>query len=288
LFWLWCTRVIWALLPVTTGAALTDATESWSTPPARVAEVFLWALWAAGLFGLFAPRPWALTLLRIVAPCAFAVAVLSVTSTSTASAALALVGSGFAAVFALSAPVAAASANALAYGDEERFSLRVPMPLLLGPIPIAVVVAALGATSGPLLLADGRLVGGALATLVGIPLAALVVRSLHPLSCRWFVLVPAGIAIADPLTLTEPVLVPRDHIASARRTTSAALGDGTLDLRLGTLAGGVVLDLAEPVEFGRRRGRGSSEVVEPNRLAVAVVRADAALAQARTRRIQVA
>ena len=288
MIWLWCTRVIWALLPVTTGTALTDATDSWSSSPARTAELILWALWAVGLFGLFAPRPWALTLLRIVAPCAFVVAVMSITSTSAASAVLALAGSGFAALFALSAPVAAATANALAYGDEKRFTLRVPMPLLLGPIPVAVLAAALGATTGPLLLADGRTLLGVLATLVGIPLAALVVRSLHPLSCRWFVLVPAGIAIADPLTLTEPVLVPRDHIASARRTTSAALGEEALDLRLGTLAGGIVLDLSEPVEFGRRRGRGNSEVVEPNRVAVAVVRADAALAQAGTRRIKVA
>ncbi|MDQ1474937.1 MAG: hypothetical protein QOE62_166 [Actinomycetota bacterium] len=288
MIWLWCTRVVWALLPITMGSALTDATDSWSSAPARTAELILWALWAVGLFGLFAPRPWALTLLRIVAPCAFVVAVLSVTSTSAASAVLALAGSGFAAAFALSAPVAAASANALAYGDEQRFTLRVPLPLLLGPIPIAVLVAALGATAGPLLLADGRIVVGIFATLVGVPLAVLVVRSLHPLSCRWFVLVPAGIAIADPLTLTEPVLVPRDHIASARRTTSAALGEGALDLRLGTLAGGIGLDLSEPVEFGRRRGRGNSEIVEPNRVTVAVVRADAALAQARTRRIKVA
>jgi hypothetical protein len=118
--------------------------------------------------------------------------------------------------------------------------------------------------------------------------AALVVRALHPLACRWFVLVPAGIAIADPLTLTEPVLVRREHIASLRRTADAALPADALDLRLGTLAGGIVIDLidlSEPVEFARRRGRANAEVVTPRQLAVAVVRADAAIAQARTRRI---
>jgi len=46
-----------------------------------------------------------------------------------------------------------------------------------------------------------------------------------------------------------------------------------------------VIDLSEPVEFGRRRGRANAEVVTPRQLAVAVVRADAAIAQARTRRI---
>jgi hypothetical protein len=285
LIWLWCTRVTWALLPVTSGAALADAISGWSTAPARLAAVLLWAVWAAGLFALFAPRPWGLTLLRVVAPCGLVCVVLSATSTSAGSATFAIAWTVAAAALALSAPVAAATANALAYGDEQRFVLRVPTPLLLGPIPIAVVLAGAGTVSGPLLIADGRYVVGALATLVGIPVAALVVRALHPLACRWFVLVPAGIAIADPLTLTEPVLVRREHIARLRRTAEAALPAGALDLRLGTLGGGISMELTDDVEFGRRRGRRDAEVITPRLLAVAVVRADAALAQARTRRI---
>jgi hypothetical protein len=285
LIWLWCTRVIWAFLPVTTGSAFADATAGWSTGPARLAAVFLWVIWAVALFALFAPRPWGLTLLRIVAPCGFLGAALSSASTSAASGALALAGSGIAAILALSAPVASATANAQAYGDERRFPLHIPTPLLLGPVPVAVVLVGLGATSGPLLLADGRYLVGALATIVGVPVAALVVRALHPLACRWFVLVPAGIAIADPLTLTEPVLVRREHIATVRRIAASALPADALDLRLGTLAGGIVMELAEPVEFGRRRGRANAEVIASRRLAVAVVRPDAAIAQTRTRRI---
>jgi len=287
LIWLWCTRVIWALLPVTTGTALADATESWSTAPARCAAVILWAVWVAGLFAMFAPRPWGLTLLRVVAPCGFLCVVLSLTSTTTTSAAIALVGSGLAAVLALSAPIASATANALAYGDELRFMLRVPMPLLLGPIPIAVLLVGFAAAIGPLLLADERYGLGALATVVGIPAAALIVRALHPLSCRWFVLVPAGIAIADPLTLTEPVLVRREQIAALRRTQKTALPAGALDLRLGTLAGSAQLALTEPAEFGRRRGRARAEIIATRLVAVAIVRADDALAQAHARRIKV-
>ncbi len=285
MIWLWCTRVMWALLPVTAGTALADATVSWSIAPARVAAVALWLVWAAGLLALFAPRPIGLTLLRVVAPCGFLCIVFSLSSTTTASAVLALVGGGFAAILALSAPVAMATANALAYGDEERFVLRIPMPLLLGPIPVAIAIAALGALSGPLLLADGRYALGAFATIVGIPVAALIARALHPLSSRWLVLVPAGIAIADPLTLTEPVLVRRELITTLRRTASTTLPAAALDLRLGTIAGGVQLTLTEPVEFGRRRGRVNAEIVAPQVVAVAVVRADAAVARARTRRI---
>ncbi len=285
MIWLWFSRVVWALLPVTTGTALGDATQSWSTAPARLAAVLLWLAWTAGLFALFAPRPWGLTLLRVVAPCGFVCVVLSATSTTATSAALALAGSGIAAVSVLSAPVAAATANALAYGHEQRFGLRIPAPLLLGPIPVAVALIGLGATSGPLLVADGRYLVGVPLTIVGFAVAALVARALHPLSCRWLVLVPAGIAVADPLTLTEPVLVRREHIASLRRSAKTSLPTEALDLRLGTLAGGVEMVLSEPVEFGRRRGRADAEIVATQLVEVAVVRADDAIAQARRRRI---
>jgi hypothetical protein len=286
LIWLWCTRVSWALVPVTSGAALADATEGWSIGPARLAASFLWVIWAVGLFTLFAPRPWGLTLVRVVAPCGFAcVAVSSASTTSLESAALAVASSGVAAILALSAPTALAAANARAYGDEQRFPLRIPIPLLFGPIPVAVALVALGAVSGPLLLVDGRYLAGALATIVGVPVAWLLVRALHPLACRWFVLVPAGIAIADPLTLAEPVLVPREHIATLQRTATATLPHDALDLRLGTLAGGIEMGLSEPVEFGRRRGRGNAEVLAPRLVAAAVVRADDAIGQARRRRM---
>ena len=286
MIWLWCTRLVWALLPVTAGTAFGDATHGWSTAPALTAAVILWAVWAIGLFALFAPRPWGLTFLRVVAPCGFAAVVFSLSSTSALSAGIALAGGGIAAVLALSAPVASATANALAYGDEHRFPLRVPMPLLLGPIPVAVALTGAGAVTGPLLLADGRYLVGALATIMGIPVAALVVRALHPLACRWLVLVPAGVAIADPLTLTEPTLVRREQIASMRRTAAAALPADALDLRLGTLAGGVQMVLSEPAEFGRRRGRADAEIVTTRVVAVAVVRADGAIANARGRRIR--
>jgi hypothetical protein len=286
LIWLWCTRVIWALLPVTVGGALADATKHWSTAPARLADVILWVIWAAGLLALFAPRPWGLTLLRIVAPCGFVCVALASLSTTGGTAALALAGAGAAAVLTLSAPVASATANALAYGDERRFMLRVPTPLLLAPVPIAVLLVGLGAVLGPLFVADGRYVAGAFAIIIGWPLAALLVRALHPLACRWLVLVPAGVAVADPLTLTEPVLIRREQIDHFGRLSATALSGPALDLRVGTLIGGIGLELSEPVDFGRRRGRANAEMVPATLVAVAVVGADDAIVLARNRRIR--
>jgi hypothetical protein len=268
------------------GGALADATRDWSAAPARLADVILWAVWAGGLFALFAPRPWGLTLLRIIAPCALVTAAIAAASTSAASAVLAIAGAGAAAFFTLSAPFADAAANARAYGDERRFMLRVPLPLVLAPVPIAVVLVGTGAALGPLLIADGRVVAGVVALVIGWPVAALLVRALHPLSCRWLVLVPAGVAIADPLTLTEAVLVRREQIDHFGRLNATDLGGQALDLRVGTLIGGVALELSEPVDFGRRRGRANAEMVPATLVAVAVVGADDAVVTARNRRIR--
>src|SRR4029077_10912408 len=79
---LWCARLAWVLLPVSVGAALSDALDSWSTGPARVATVLAWSAWSLGLVALLAPRSWGLTALRVLAPAAVVVAVLAAWSTS--------------------------------------------------------------------------------------------------------------------------------------------------------------------------------------------------------------
>jgi hypothetical protein len=267
--WLWCARIVWAFLPITAGTALADATASWSTAPARTAAVMLWLVWAAGLLALFVPRPWGITLLRIVAPLGVVAVCISLTSTAVALAILAVVWSVAAAVLALSAPVNVLAANALAYGEEVRFPLRVPTPLLFGPIPIALVIVGCTALS-VLALVDGRILIGAIGTFVGVLATALVVRALHPMSRRWAVLVPAGLAIVDPMTLVDPVLVRREAIGHLHLVPGATL-PGALDLRLGALRGGVELELADEVTFGRRRGRIDANLIAPAAVVIAVV-----------------
>ena len=281
----WCARVAWVLLPVTTGAAFADALNSWSAAPAALAAVLLWGVWAAGLLALLAPRPLGLTFVRIAAPCGVLAVACCLSSTSTSSMFVAIAGALVAAVLALSPPIELATANALAYGDEERYPLHTPTPLLLGPIPLAVAVTGAGATAGPLLLAAEYWISGAVLTIVGLPLAFLLARSMHVLSKRWFVLVPAGIALVEPLTLAEPVLVLRDHIAALGRFRTTGTPPEALDLRVGTLFGSVAIALSEPVGFTRRRGRAGAENVEPTVVLVAVVRASTALGRASRRRL---
>ena len=285
---LWFARLTWVLLPVSAGGALGDAVASWSNTPARVAAVLFWSAWAVGLVALLAPRPWGLTALRVVAPAAVLLTLASVTSASTGSALLAISTTIVAAVFALSAPVAQAAANSIAYGDEVRFPLRTPVSLLVGPIPLAILLAGAGAGTGPLLLADGRIVVGVIATALGFPVAFAMVRSLHSLARRFLVLVPAGMVVVDPLTLADPVLMRREQIARIGRVGEGRPEAEALDLRLGTRAGTIEISLRAPQTFARRRGRRDSELHDADVVLVAAVRTAALVTTAGERRIATA
>jgi len=287
---LWCARLTWVLLPVSAGSALGDALNGWSDAPARVAAVLLWTAWTVGLVALLAPRPWGLTALRVVAPATVVVTLLSLGSTGAGVGALAVTSAVVAAAFALSSPVAQAAGNALAYGDEVRFPLRIPLSLFLGPVPLAVALIGAGVSVGPLLLADRHYIAGVVVTVAGIAVAIALFRSLHSLAGRWVVLVPAGLVVVDPLSLIDPVLMRREHIAGIRRSrdTGAGTGPGGLDLRLGTLPGTIELTLREPQSFARRRGRRDSELREADVVLVSTVSADALVRAANDRRIAIA
>ena len=219
--WLWCARLLWVVLPVSCGTAFADALDGWSTEPAAVAAALLWLAWAAGLLALFAPRPWGLTLLRIVAPLGVVSAATTFAGAGAGAAMLAVGTTGVAAVFALSAPVNEAAGNALAYGDEVRVPLRIPTPLLLGPIPLGLLLLGACIATGPIALADGRVALGVAAIIVGFPVAFAGVRSLHALAKRWLVLVPAGLTLVDPLTLLDPVLIRRQQVTALRSRAGA-------------------------------------------------------------------
>jgi hypothetical protein len=228
-----------------------------------------------------------LTLLRITAPGAVARAIVTAPSTSGASAAIAVVAAVAAATFVVSAHVAQATGNALAYGDEIRFPLHIPTPLLCSLVPLAIALTLTGAVAGPLLLADGRVISGAIVTVVGVPAAALAVRSLPTLSTRWIVLVPAGVAIVDALTLADPVLIRREQIASLSRGSRQRVPADTVDLTLGTTNTPTLLETREPVSLTRRQSRSSAAIVDVTTMLLAPTLRGELLAAAGSRRIPV-
>lgn len=282
--WLWCARLLWASLPITAASAIADALDGWSSAPADVAAAMMWIAWAIALVALFAPRPWGLTFVRVVTPVGVVIAIVCAPSSTAGAAAIAIAFTLVAAVLALSPVFAQAAANALAYGDEERFPLRIPLPLLLAPVPVAVVLVAAGMATGPLLLADGRAVAGVVATVIGIPLAAFLARSLHALSRRWLVLVPAGLVVVDPLILVDPAMIRRQQVAELVPTAPAPDFGHALDLRLGA-PGGITIRLAEPLPFARRRGRTDGAIVTTDVVLVAPTRRTALLTAADARRL---
>jgi hypothetical protein len=288
---LWLVRLAWASLPLTAGSAAGDALAGWSTAPRTLAEVLLWAAWVTSLLALLAPHPIGLTVLRVVAP-AFVVlaAIVAVTqSADAAPAVVALVAMIVAAMLVIGLPaVSFACANGVAYGDERRYPLRTPPVLWLGPLPAAPLLVAAGLAGGPLLLADGRLVTGIITLVLGFLVAALAARSLHSLSGRWAVLVPAGLVLVDSMTLPDPVLFPRERILSLGAMPRRVAPTGALDLRLGARGGSTTMTLDRPTEMLQtRRGLGSAATAHPSVLCFASVYRDELLATAASRRIRV-
>lgn len=287
----WLLRAVWCTLPLTAGSAASDAISGWTEAPRIVAAVVLWGLWAVGVVAVLAPRPVGLTALRVIAP-AFAIlgtAALIAGATDGLAGWGAVVSSVAAAVLVADSEIAMAAVNALAYGDERRFPLRTPPALFLGPLPIVRALVVAGIAGGPLLLADGDVVLGGLAVVVAVPVVPLALRALHGLSRRWFVLVPAGVVVVDPLTLADPMLFIRQRVRILRAAKSdAPVPEHALDLRLGATAGTLELGFDESVELVRAaRGRHGGTTVHAQGLLVAVVRRAELLAGAAQRRVRI-
>jgi len=289
---LWLQRALWITLPVTAGPALAAGLAAWSAAPRAVGGALCWVGWAVGLLATLAPRPIGVTALRVVAPAGAAAVLATVASgrPSTLASAVGVAAALVAVVLASDPAYARVAANALAYGDERRFPLRVPPALFAGPLPLARALASAGIAGGPLLLAAGELPGGVVALVVGWPVAGLALLALHRLSRRWLVLVPAGVVIVDPMALVDNVLFPREHVTLLRALAVDEAPGAALDLRFGATLGSLLLEFDEPAELVRaaRPRRGAVTVTAPRLVVAVAFRADVLTGAARRRvRVQV-
>lgn len=282
----WPIRVLWLTLPVTLGPALDGALAARSRPVVLVVAALAWAAWTVGAVATFVPRTVGLTGLRILAPVALLAAGWAATldEVSTTAALAGLLAGAFTTVVALSPTTGDAFVNGSAYGPERRFALRVPGPLVLGPIPLLWAVAVVGAVAGPLLLAARQWVPGAIALVVGVPLASLAVRALHQLARRWLVFVPAGVVVHDP-SAVGPQLLRRQTI---RSFGPAPADTAAHDLTAGALGLALRIELTAPVSLELRRARGAPPPpVETSELLVTPTRPGAVLRAAAERRLPV-
>jgi hypothetical protein len=281
----WLTRALWIVLPATLGGLLGDAAAGGDGSTGLAAAA--WAVWAIGLFASFVLLPDALTVLRIVAPLPVVGGVVAAVSEPPGALGwLGLANAAVVAVVAMSADVGSAFINGSAYGDERRVALRVPTPLLIGPIEAVWVCTAVPLPVAVSLLVRGQWVGGAVLGVVGAVLAFAGFTALSRLARRWLVLVPAGLTVVDDMALAEPILLRRTAIV---RLGPAPADTDALDLTAG--ASGLILqaDLSEPVELvpaPKRRGA-VTEPVETTALLVAPSRPGDLLTLAEERRIAV-
>jgi hypothetical protein len=241
----WAARVLWVSLPITVGWAVGQALAGRSTPVRVIAMSGTWGLWAVGLVAVLVPTTVSLTVSRLLAPGALAVAVASLLGGARA------VPGGLAVTHALAAVAAVFTAEfgqrfaqGSAYGDEARFPLRPPGLYAAGPMPAAWTVLAGCLGAGPLLLAARQWVPGAVLTLAGAATAVPLGRRFHGLSRRWLVVVPAGVVVHDHVALAETALFRRSELAGVGLAPAATVAT---DLTVRALGLAVQIELVAPV-----------------------------------------
>jgi hypothetical protein len=264
---IWAFRTAWALLPLAVGPAVAAAIDGRTGAVRAVTIAGLWLAWALGLLASLVPVPAALTAMRLVAPGAPVVAgAAAVAGAGPLAAGVAVFVALVAAVLSATAEVGAWFVQGAAYGDESRFVLRPPGPLLAGPLELLWAVLAGACGAGPLLLASRQWVAGAIVTVVAAVLAVALVPRFHTLTLRWFVFVPAGVVVRDPLVLAETVMVRRSVVAAI---ALAPVDTAATDLTASALGPAVEVRFTAPTTVAlpaTRRGRERRSVDTANLL----------------------
>jgi hypothetical protein len=243
-------------------------------------------LWGLGLLATLVPRPVTLTTIRIGGPAAAALSVWTATTVDdTALVAVALGGAFVLGVLSHWPAVADTYVDGASYGDEKRFLLRAPGPVVLALGPLAWALTVAGVVVGPLLLASGDSAVGSAACVAGLPIAAASARALHHLHRRWIVLVPAGFVLHDHLALADPTLLPRDALTSVG---PASADTDAHDLTQAARGMALEVRCREPHDLRPASRDGSAEVVVTEAILCAPARPDAVLAEAKRRRLPTA
>ncbi len=282
----WIVRLLWLLLPVTLGLAGQQAVAD-ASAAVRLTCLGVGALvWGVGLLALLVPHPLGLTALRLVAPGVLlaAGAVMFAGEVALWMRGLAVVGVVFALLGVLSAEIATWCVDGSSYPNESRYALSTPPRYLVVAIVMCVLTGC-SIVAAPVVLASQRWVLGAV-LLVAAPVFTWAgVKSIHQLSRRFVVFVPAGFVVHDPLALLDPVLFRK---ALVERIGPADADTDSLDLTLGAAGIPIEVLLEEKVELARLSDdRKTGEVGRTGRFMVSPMRPGAVLKEAAARRYPV-
>ena len=172
--------------------------------------VVAWILWAVVAIGTWIHHPISLTTIRCLAPIVVFYSVVYALSESLSSLNIAVVTCGIISLMLMfTADYGSAHVQAGAYGNERRFLLRIPAPVVLPTLITWALFATVLEVLENAVQSENYV--------LSIPLLlALIAMSwkfapqMHRLSKRWLVRVPAGWVVHDDLLLAENLLV-RSH-----------------------------------------------------------------------------
>jgi len=216
----WVARAAWIVVAVVGGSAVEAAVDGRSTAVIWTAAIGGWSLWAVAALGLAIASVWSLTVVRVVVPLAL---LATVAAGIGGSPAVDLILLGTPAIVTAAAVITAEFGRqyvqASAYGDEERFLLRFPVGAGLAAI-VAWIVWGPMLIAGPLLIAARSWIVGTVLAVVAIAGIVLLGPRWHRLSLRWFVLVPAGVVVHDPVVLADTFPLRTAQVASIALASS--------------------------------------------------------------------
>jgi hypothetical protein len=210
----WVARIAWIVVAVVGGSAVEAALDDRSSAVAWVATIGGWTLWAIAALALAIASTITLTIARVTVPLALVATFAAGLGGATAVGLLLLGGPAIVTTAAvMTAEFGRQNVQASAYGDEERFPLRMPVGAGL-VATVAWLAWAPTTVAGPLLLAAESWIAGGVLSVLAIGGIVLLGPRWHRLSMRWFVLVPAGVVVHDPVVLADTFPLRTAQVAS--------------------------------------------------------------------------
>jgi hypothetical protein len=211
---LWGPRIFWIAVALGGAWSIGDALDGRSTAVRATVMIGAWLVWGIGVVALVVPSTLGLTVMRMVSALSCGAAAFSWIAGAPPIRGAVFVACALVCGFLIGgANFGQQCVQASAYGDEQRFLLRLPAAFWL-PFTLAGVVWMVAVLVAPLLLACGRWITGILVAVVGALLTVLLLPRFAGLARRWLVFVPAGIVVHDEVVLGETLMVPRAELAS--------------------------------------------------------------------------
>lgn len=205
--------VVFVLVCGATVPLLASSLETANAGPRVLAQVSLWALWAVLLLCVALPSSMSLTAVRLVAPAHSAIVGIVALADPNPASIVALVISIATSVIVFMAEVGAFFVQRSAYGDELRFPLRPPTPMIVVQTLTWLLWVGSAVVGSLALVNEAWVAGGILVAISVLGLAWLPPR-FHRLSRRWLVRVPAGLVIHDHVLLAETAMFSRSAVVA--------------------------------------------------------------------------